>query len=188
MTTRSEDTKTVWTLEMTDPTQLRAKHVGVEGLEVRRVEIPSPGFSWFLHQAVGADYRWGGRETWSEAEWRTCVGQPGFETWVAYVTGAPAGYFEFGKLDDGSIRIHSLGLLKAFFGRGLGAHLLTTAVEIAWKRAPRRVWLNTCSHDHPHALDNYRARGFRVVNEQQYEPNAPRDSLLFGGQGAAEAR
>ena len=42
-----------------------------------------------------------------------------------------------------------------------------------------RVWLTTCSHDHPHALKNYLARGFQLFNETTGPANAPRESALF---------
>jgi hypothetical protein len=29
------------------------------------------------------------------------------------------------------------------------------------------VWVQTSSRDHPHALPNYKARGFRVVGTEQ---------------------
>lgn len=180
MTAQPENQKVVWTFEMTEPGQLRAKYADLDGLEVKRVEIPSPAFSWFLHQVVGVDYRWGGREGWSEKEWTEHVWQPAMQTWVAYVSGAPAGYYEFEKQEDESVMIYCFGLLPAFIGRGIGAHLLTTAIEAAWACQPTRVWLKTCSHDHPHARKNYEARGFRVVSEKQNEPNAPRASALFG--------
>ena len=44
-------------LEMSDPADLRTKRVSLEGLEIRKVEIVSPEFNWFLHQAVGAAFR-----------------------------------------------------------------------------------------------------------------------------------
>jgi hypothetical protein len=31
------------------------------------------------------------------------------------------------------------------------------------------VWLHTCSFDHPAALPNYLARGFRVFKTESYE-------------------
>jgi ribosomal protein S18 acetylase RimI-like enzyme len=173
------DVKTTWVLEMTDPSQLRPRRVESAGLEIRRVEQPCPEFNWFLHQAVGTDFCWGGRQDWSEKEWATYVDRPELETWVAYVTGAPAGYFELDRLDDGSVRMPCFGLLRRFFGQGLGGHLLTFAVERAWQLCPTRVWLSTCSHDHPHALKNYQARGFRIVEELTGSPNPRRRSMLF---------
>ncbi len=54
------------------------------------------------------------------------------------------------------------GLLPQFVGQGLGGHLLTEAVERAWQMDARRVWVHTCNLDHPAALKNYQARGFKL--------------------------
>jgi GNAT superfamily N-acetyltransferase len=80
--------------------------------------------------------------------------------------GTPAGYFEIEKRPEGEVEIKNIGLLPAFIGQGLGGHLLTVAVERAWAWGATRVWLHTCTHDHPHALRNYVARGFRVCKTE----------------------
>ena len=183
MTERAAETKITFTLEMTSPEQLRGKRADVPGLEIRRVEIACPEFNWFLHEAVGVDYRWGGREDWGRRQWSECVERPELETWVAYVSGTPAGYYELERHADGSVRILHFGLLPAFVGKGLGGRLLTEAVTRAWKTGAVRVWLSTCSHDHPRALPNYLARGFTLVGQTQGPANRARRSALFGGRG-----
>jgi hypothetical protein len=37
----------------------------------------------------------------------------------------------------------------------------------AWEAGARRVWLHTASLDHPNALANYLARGFRVYDTEE---------------------
>jgi GNAT superfamily N-acetyltransferase len=59
-------------------------------------------------------------------------------------------------------------LLPGYIGRGWGKYLLTEAVRAAWGLAPSRVWLHTCTLDHPAALPNYLKRGFRRVREETY--------------------
>jgi hypothetical protein len=46
--------------------------------------------------------------------------------------------------------------------------LLTEAVREAWRARPSRVWLHTCTLDHPAALPNYLQRGFVAVREETY--------------------
>lgn len=154
-----------WTLEMDGPEALIAKTVQRDAVAVRRVKLPLPAFNRFLHEAVGAEFRWDGRDDWSFEDWVTYVDRPELETWVLYVQGTPAGYFETEHFDDGSARIHNFGLMRPFFGRGLGAHLLSCAARRAFERGAERLWVQTCTKDHPHALRNYQARGFRIVQE-----------------------
>jgi GNAT superfamily N-acetyltransferase len=95
------------------------------------------------------------------------VGSAGLRTFVAYVDGSPAGYFELLPDGEGGIEIVYFGLLPSFVGRGLGGHLLTTALEEAWRMDPTRVWVHTCSLDHPAALKNYQARGMDLYRTEQ---------------------
>ena len=165
--------KTTYTIEMLRPDDLSPKRSTRTDLRIRRMDIPCHEFNKFLHTVVGYDYRWGGRIEWDEDAWRIYVNRPGFETWVIYVSGTPAGYFELEKEPDGAVHIHSFGLLPQFIGQGLGGPLLTRAVERAWELDASRLYLRTCSHDHPHALDNYLARGFRIREITQGPANPP---------------
>ena len=69
--------------------------------------------------------------------------------------------------------------MPEFVGRGFGGHLLTLAAGLAWAAehpdgtATRRVWLHTSSSDHPNALPNYQARGFRVVGSETRRKEVP---------------
>ena len=98
------------------------------------------------------------------------------KTWVAYVSSNPAGYFELETQPEGSVEITSFGLLPSFIGRGLGGYLLTVAVQKAWHMGAARVWLHTCTLDHPNALQNYCARGFRVCRELTIPEDVPSDT------------
>ena len=66
------------------------------------------------------------------------------------------------------MEVASFGVLPQFIGRGLGGLLLTAALERAWEEGTRRVWLHTCSWDHPHALANYKARGLEVYKTREW--------------------
>ena len=95
------------------------------------------------------------------------------ETWVARVGAETAGYFELEWQAGAQVELAYFGLLPGFIGRGLGRELLATAVERAWALRPRRVWVHTCSLDHPSALANYRARGFSVYATEQKLEDLP---------------
>jgi ribosomal protein S18 acetylase RimI-like enzyme len=178
------ETKTTYTLEMLHSSDLRPVRVSLPGLRIERMQIPFPEYSKFLHTVVGSDYRWGGRSDWGKDKWTAYASREELHTWVAHVDGTPAGYCEMEKSPEGDVEIKSFGLLSAFIGQGLGGHLLTVAVERAWAptgadgdvgggMGATRVWLHTCTHDHPHALDNYIARGFRVCKTEVGPANRP---------------
>lgn len=154
---------TTWFLEMPDPARLRpAPPPSPEPLLMRAV-VPCPELSRFLYLTVGADWCWIDRLDWPREHWLHWVER--VETWVAYVEGTPAGYFELEPTAPGVVNIALLGLLPWAMGRRLGGWLLTRAVERAWTIAGTRlVTVNTCSLDSPRALPNYQARGFRIVH------------------------
>lgn len=57
----------------------------------------------------------------------------------------------------------SAAVLDWGFGGGLLSHAITSAWE--WP-GTRRVWVHTCTLDHPSALQNYQARGFVLYDQQ----------------------
>jgi ribosomal protein S18 acetylase RimI-like enzyme len=153
-------------LEMARPDELRPARAAKVAFEVRRAEIPCAELSRFLYTAVGGDWLWTDRLHWTYAEWLAWVTRPGYELWMAYVADTPAGYFELQGLPGEDVELAFFGLLPQSIGCGLGGALLTRAVERAWAKPARRVWVHTSSFDHPAALNNYRARGFRVVRTE----------------------
>lgn len=156
---------TVYYLETVTPDALRPKKAP-PAVHVCRVEIPSPELNHFFYTWVGGAWLWYERLAWSRARWLACLQQPGYETWVAYERGTPAGYFELERWQDGSINIAYFGLLPSFMGRGIGGYLLTCAIERSWAAGATRVCVNTCTLDHPSALANYTARGMRLYREE----------------------
>ena len=113
------------------------------------------------------------RLPWTYDRWLQYLDQPGQETWVLYVSGNPAGYFELQGEPGEDVEIASFGLLPKFVGRGLGGYLLYEATRRAWQKGATRVWLHTSSLDHPSALANYRARGFCLFKEESSYKELP---------------
>ena len=154
-----------WFLEMLDPAQLRPAAVPESAPKIVRAQIPSPALNRFLYTSVGGDWHWTDRLPWTWERWMQWLARPGHQTWVMYVEGTPAGYFELDKQAD-DVEIAYFGIAPPFIGRKLGGHLLTRTIEQAWAMGARRVWVHTCSLDHPVALLNYRARGMTIYQEE----------------------
>jgi GNAT superfamily N-acetyltransferase len=128
--------------------------------------VPFPALNRFLYTEVGRDYYWTDRLVWDDARWWAWVNRPEQQTWIGYVQGTPAGYFELEAQEGGTVELAYFGLLSPFIGQGLGGALLTEAIRQAWAFAPhqpcQRVCVDTCTLDHPSALGNYQARGFQI--------------------------
>lgn len=165
-------------LDITDPANLVPARPPAEALDIRRAELPSPEFSRFLYTAVGGDWHWTDRLSWTWRDWSELLARPGAETWVAYRRGTPVGFIELATVPTAAdAEIAYFGLLPAYLGRGFGGHLLTEGIRRAWTRGERwpglpttaRVWVHTCSLDGPAALTNYTKRGLRPYHTEEAE-------------------
>lgn len=163
----SQEISRIYYLEMLNPQALPAKQAP-PGFEFALVAPPSPGLNRQFYVSVGSQWEWTDRLKWSDDHWCRYVNRSRLQTWVGYLNGESIGYCELELQSDGDMEIAYFGLLPEFIGRGLGGVLLTAAVERAWSSATvRRVWVHTCTEDHPHALDNYLKRGFTLYKTER---------------------
>jgi GNAT superfamily N-acetyltransferase len=161
------DAITIHYLEMLSPGDLRAVACPQDDWSVIEARVPQWQVNRFLYDFVGQQWLWTDKSGWSDDDWRRHVERDDLRTWIAWRFGSPAGYFELERRPDGDIEIAYFGLAPAFIGQGLGGCLLTNAIRQAWEWDARRVWVHTCSLDHPNALANYRARGMTLYREER---------------------
>ena len=151
----------------------RPRRAGESRLTLERLApCPAPLYRT-LYRDVGRDWHWLDRDAWSDERLAAHLGDPGVSVHVLRVDGELAGYFELVRHERGDVEIAYFGLVPRFFGRGLGAHLLTEAIDAAFALDATEVWLHTCTLDHPAALANYRARGFEPFRVETYEATLP---------------
>lgn len=154
-------------LEMKNRGQLRSK-AQPPGLEVIEAELKEFRFNRYLYQLVGEPWQWVDKLALSDQAWQEYAERDSLRTWVAYHRGSIAGYYELERQDDGSVQIAYFGLAPRFVGKGFGGFLLTHALESAWSWGDTdRVWVHTCTLDHPGALSNYQARGMQIFRTEQ---------------------
>ena len=107
----------------------------------------------------------------------------GVEILVLYRNGAPAGFAELDRRQEGQIELAYFGLMPEAIGQGLGVWLLHEIIDIAWSCEPERLWLHTCTHDHPRALPLYQRAGFAPYRQETRTIPDPRTAGLFGAGG-----
>jgi GNAT superfamily N-acetyltransferase len=157
-------------LELTAPAQFVPAFGDFPDLVVERVGRPAPELYRHCYRTVGAAYHWRDRWDWTDEEIRAHLAQPEITLHVATRRGALTGWYELRRVPaDDSVEIAYFGLAPRAIGLGLGKHLLSCAVRDAWSLRPARVWLHTCTLDHPHALPNYQKRGFTAYRAEQYD-------------------
>jgi GNAT superfamily N-acetyltransferase len=137
-----------------------------EGLTVVRAKRPSVAYYRFLYNTVGKDYHWYSRGRLTDAELDAVLRDPLNEVHVLHLDGTPAGFVEFDRRVEREVEVVQFGLMPECVGRGLGKYFLRWAVDRAWDYRPARLWLHTCSLDHPAALPNYLKAGFALYKEE----------------------
>jgi GNAT superfamily N-acetyltransferase len=137
-----------------------------DGLIVVHARQPSVSYYRFLYDAVGRDYDWTSRKKLSDTQLASLLSDSRTEVYVLMVDGVPAGFAEFDRRVEGEIELVQFGLIREFIGLGLGRYFLQWTIDKAWSNSPRRMWLHTCTKDHPAALPNYVKAGFTIYKEE----------------------
>jgi GNAT superfamily N-acetyltransferase len=74
--------------------------------------------------------------------------------------GVEIGILELDFRTEGECEIAFIGLVPELAGKGHGRWLMAQALALGWRRDVTRMWVHTCTLDHPSALDFYRRNGF----------------------------
>ena len=139
-----------------------------KNLEVVLEKKPTIDFCKFLYKEVGSDFFWRDRLKWSDQDWLDYISNDFFKLYILKQNNNLAGYYEL--LYDPkvpSMEIPYFGIFKEFYGKGIGGHLLTDAILTSFNQKINKVWVHTCTLDHPNALKNYIARGMKIFKTEK---------------------
>ena len=166
-------------LQLTTPDQFKSAFGDFPGVTIVRPPHPQPALYRMCYRTVGEAFHWRDRWDWTDAEIAAHLADSNILIYVATRMDGKAGprlagWYELRRVpEEDSVEIAYFGIVPQEFGRGFGKHLLSQAVRDAWALGPRRVWLHTCTLDHPNALPNYIARGFTPYRTETYEVDSP---------------
>lgn len=159
-------------LEMTAPPARRDDPPGAWRL--RMVEHPAPDWYRDLYRRVGEEWLWFTRVRISDAELAERIDVPGVEIHALVVNGRDEGLLELDFSEAGNCELVYFGVTANLIGTGAGRYLMNRALELAWRNDVRRVWVHTCTFDHPVALAFYERSGFRPFRRQIEVADDPR--------------
>jgi GNAT superfamily N-acetyltransferase len=125
-----------------------------------------------FYSLVGGDWNWKDKLTWTDQQWISYAEADNLKTYIAYHNENNAGYYELQTQSEDNVEIAYFGLVPEYIGKGFGGFLLSHAIETAWSLTNRRVWVHTCTRDHPKALRNYQARGFKLYKTEEVQQGA----------------
>lgn len=157
---------TVHFLEMLKVEQHIPSAKVVDNLQVIEAQFNLPLLNKSFYHWVGGPWQWLEKLTWSDQQWAEYTNREEMKTYIGYFLGTPMGYFEVELQPKNEVQILYFGLIPAFIGKGLGGAFLSRAIEICWSYHVDRIWLHTCTLDHPSAIKNYLDRGFEIYNTE----------------------
>ena len=155
----------VTSLEMTE----RPRPRPLPSSPLRLVRWTSPALDKYraLFRRVGEPWLWFSRLVIADDALAAIVHDPAVEIFaVADAAGIEVGLLELDFRAAGEAEIAFFGLVPELAGKGHGCWLMAQTLALAWRKDVRRVWVHTCTLDHPSALGFYRAQGFTAFARQ----------------------
>ncbi|SCB23774.1 Acetyltransferase (GNAT) domain-containing protein [Bradyrhizobium yuanmingense] len=168
-------------LEMTAPPARRDDPPGAWTLR----KVDAPALPWYrdLFRRVGEGWLWFSRARMTDAELAAIIHAPGIEVYALVLDGRDEGLFELDFREPGQCELTYFGVTSSLIGTGAARFLMNRALERAWSHDVRRVWVHTCTLDHPAAVAFYQRSGFRpfrrqieIADDPRLDGTAPRDA------------
>jgi GNAT superfamily N-acetyltransferase len=159
-------------LEMTAPPVRRDDTPGDWSLR----KVDNPALAWYrdLFRRVGEDWLWFSRARMTDAELAAIIHAPGIELYALVADDRDEGLLELDFREPGQCELVYFGVTAPLIGTGAARFLMNRALERAWSRDIRRVWVHTCTFDHPSAVAFYQRSGFRAFRRQIEIADDPR--------------
>ena len=175
----------VTSLEMRERPPVAAERP-LPGVELRVVPKPEAGWYRELYRRVGEEWLWFSRLRMPVEELEAVIHDPDVEVCAVSVRGADEGLLELDFRTRDVCELAFFGLTAAARGMGAGRWLMNRAVERAWARPVSRLWVHTCTLDHPQALAFYQRSGFVPVRRQIEIADDPRVLGVLDRQAAPQ--
>lgn len=164
-------------LDMTEPPTRPRLPAPRAGLAL--VRVPAPDLEWYraLYRAVGEDWLWFSRLELTDAQLGALLGHPQVAVYALCDGCREIGLVELDWRQAPDCEIVFFGLVPGATGQGLGGWAMDQVQRLAFAEGATRLWLHTCTLDHPRALPFYMAAGFRPFRR---EVEIVPDPRLFG--------
>src|SRR3954466_9637792 len=110
----------------------------------------------------------------SDTELAAIIHSPLVEVYALEHDGSDESLLELDFREAGQCEIGFFGVTAKLIGSGAGRWLMNRALELSWSRPIARLWVHTCTFDHPGALGFYQRAGFRPFRRQVEVADDPR--------------
>jgi GNAT superfamily N-acetyltransferase len=136
--------------------------------QLTHVRKSDPEWYRTLFRRVGEEWLWFSRLVMPSGELQHLLADPQVEIHAFSLDGTEEGLLELDFREAGQCELAFFGLTARARGQGAGRWLMNRALELAWSRSIDRLWVHTCTLDHPAALGFYLRSGF-VAYERRVE-------------------
>ncbi|BCI72282.1 acetyltransferase family protein [Sphingomonas sp. S17] len=175
----------VTTLEMRE--RPRPRPMPPSPLSLSAWKMPDLAKYRTLFRRVGAPWLWFSRLVMDDATLAAIVHDPAVAVFaVVDRAGIEVGMLELDHRQPGACEISYFGLIPELAGQGHGGWLIAQALMRAWTTQVDRVWVHTCTLDHPAALNFYRKQGFEAVSRAIETFPDPRDLGILPEEAAPQ--
>jgi Acetyltransferase (GNAT) family. len=121
----------------------------------------------FFYKNIGKKHKRLDRLTWSEEKWINYVSSKNVNSYVFKNKDDLAGFSELTfHPENNETEIAYSGILEEYQNKKLGSFLLSEAIKKSFVNNTKRAWVHTCSLDHKNALNNYTARGTKILKSE----------------------
>ncbi len=151
-------------LEISTINNLKTKPISSECFSLKEANKDNFDLNKFFYKQIGKGHQWIDRLIWQDKDWLKYISNENLRTYILKKENDLVGYFEL-IFNNNDCEIAYFGILEEFIGKGYGGFLLSEALKIGFKRA-NRIWVHTCSLDHPNAIENYKSRGMKIFKTE----------------------
>jgi GNAT superfamily N-acetyltransferase len=132
------------------------------GLAMVLVTKPSPSWYRALYRRIGEDWLWISRAVMPEDELADLISRSSTTILALERSGQAIGLVELDASSPGEVEIVTFGVVPEETGTGAAKVLMEGALARGFSGGVQRVWLHTCTFDHPAAVRFYLHQGFRA--------------------------
>ena len=151
-------------LEINTINDLKTKPISSDCFSLKEANKDNFDLNKFFYKQIGKRHQWVDRLIWQDKDWLKYISNENLRTYIFKIENDLVGYFEL-IFNNNDCEIAYFGILEEFIGKGYGGFLLSEALKIGFESASR-IWVHTCSLDHPNAIENYKSRGMKIFKTE----------------------
>ena len=136
-------------------------------LRLARWKAPAPEKYRTLFRRIGERWLWFSRLVMSDAQLTAIIHDPAVEIYaVLDPKGIEVGLIELDFRRPPDCELAFFGLIPELAGQKLGRWMIAQVMALGWRPGIDRLWVHSCTLDHPSALGFYRAQGFEAYRRE----------------------